>query len=150
MSRFPIRSDMPGLSNVQVSLHPPVPSSGTATVVDTAGKSWALSYGMAGPALTMEICEDGAICSFEPWAEYPDHWSAIGLVVNTERVGLASGFYRCALLLMPYVGGRYISPSDNVTPSGRGLWSKLDPSIVWEPVETSGGFRLDLTGRSAP
>lgn len=150
MCRFPIRSDLPGLSNVQVSLQRPVPESGRATIIDTQNQCWVLNFGAAGAGLTMTIPSDDSMCTFQPWPAFPEYWSASGLWVNSQRVGLASAFYRCALLLIPHLGGQYISPSDNVTRDGRGLWSKLDPSVRWEPVEATGGFRLDLTGRSPP
>lgn len=150
MSRFPIPSAMPGLARVDVILDEPIPAAGTGKIIDTNGDQWSLRYDCGDTYLTMIITEDDSMCSFAPWPEYPDFWSASGLIVNTERVGLASAFYICARKLIRFSGGKQISPSDNVTPLGRGLWGKLDPSIGWEPVAATGGFRLDLSGRALP
>lgn len=150
MFRFPIPSAMPGLARVDVILDEPIPAAGTGKIIDTNGGGWSLRYSRGGTYLTMMTIEDGSMCSFAPWPEYPEFWSASGLVVNTERVGLASAFYICAMKLIRFSGGKQISPSDNVTPLGRGLWGKLDPAIGWEPVAATGGFRLDLSGRAPP
>ena len=150
MFRFPIPSVMPGLARVDVILDGSIPATGTGRIIDKNGGEWSLRYSCGGIYLTMMIIEDGSMCSFAPWPGYPDFWSASGLSVNTERVGLASAFYICARKLMPFSGGKQISPSDNVTPLGRGLWGKLDPAIRWEPVAATGGLRLDLSGRAPP
>lgn len=149
MSRFPIRTQMPGLSRVQVTLNDRSSPIGIGQIVDKLGKQWSFGYDLDQTGLFMKI-DDLTICSFAPWPEYPEFWSASGLMVDAGRKGLASAFFIGAQQIITLVGGKHISPSDNVTQDGRGMWKKLDPSIEWEWVAGSGSYRLDLTGRLPP
>jgi hypothetical protein len=150
MIRFPVPSAMPGLTPVQVILDQTIPVAGTGNIIDKTGGHWSLKYDLDHKNLAITIDQDGSVCSFVPWIGYPEFWSASGLFVNTQGVGLASAFYMCARQLIGFSGGKQISPSDNVTPLGHGLWNRLDPSIAWEPVAATGGFRLDLSSRAPP
>jgi hypothetical protein len=150
MTRFPIKSDLPGLAKIAVNIFDPNSLAGNGTIKDIRGRTWSLVYRLDNTNLCLEITEDNSMCTFSPWCTFPDFWSVTGIIVNTQRVGLASAFYKCAQQLIRLSGGRFISPSDNVTPAGCELWKKLDPSIRWESVDTTGGFRLDLSDRIAP
>jgi hypothetical protein len=150
MKRFPINAAMPGLALVDVKFSDLTSRAGVGQITDINGNRWSLCYHIAVDNLAMKILEEESVCSFAPWSEYPAFWSASGMFVSTQRVGLASAFYIAARQLIAFSGGRFISPSDNVTPMGRALWGKIDPSIQWEAVYETGGFRLDLSHETAP
>jgi hypothetical protein len=150
MTRFPIRSDLPGLAKIEVNIHDPSSFEGNGEIIDVRGRTWSLVYLLDSTNLSLKIIEDESMCSFAPWPSFPAFWSATGIAVNTQRVGLGSAFYKFAQRLIGLSGGCFISPSDNVLPEGHKLWKKLDPSIHWEPVAATGGFRLNLSDRTAP
>jgi hypothetical protein len=131
--RKPQLSSLPGIANCKVT----IVQEGEATFVDKAGDTHTLYYDFGpidGGGLGLTITSpDGSICSFKTCPDPDRHlWYATGLVVMTGRVGMASHMYALVRdLLAPHNAG--ITPSGNVFPEGKALWSKLDPSMQFGP-----------------
>ncbi|HEX3364652.1 hypothetical protein [Phenylobacterium sp.] len=101
-----------------------------------------------GPVLHLRV-DDGTMCQFAPWDDFPRFWSATGIMVTAQGAGVAPAIYAFVRdLLAPW--GAMIAPSEKLTENGRTLWRLLDPKIEMEFVEAEGCYRPDLTGLAPP
>ena len=146
MTERPIDTDMPGLRPISFS-----PEGDGVLFLDGDGVARILrhTWQEADEPVTLLIqVGDGSSCQFKPWpaqdgqveARYPEVYSAPGLYVVNQRVGIASAIYSYARQLLATRQIK-IAPSGNQMPDGMESWSSLDPEIEWESVALTGGYK---------
>lgn len=148
MARFPVQTTLPGLKGVNVSFL----TKNSGEFIDRLGDIRRFKFegtlGGPDPYITIVI-DDGSMCSFKPWPNYPTFWCASGLFVCDKQKGIGTAIYACISQILECCGCR-IAPSEQVTDQGKDFWSRLDPEIKWELVEDEGCNRPDLTGLQQP
>jgi len=147
--RFPVQSILPGLSGVSVTIK----ADGRGCFADKSGSIRQIegSGSLKGdnPYLTI-LVDDGSMCSFQPFPNYPAFWMASGLIVNTRRRGFASAMYMFAREAFLSEWGKRIAPSETVKEDGLSFWRYLDPDVKWEWLSEQGCWRPNLSGLQAP